>query len=258
MPELPDLQVFSHNLNTLLKEKKLEKIAVPVAKKLNVPVATLKKKLEGQAVKKVYRDGKELHIQFGKDDVLALHLMMHGNLYRYEDKNANKHTILEMEFNDGTGIALTDWQGQATPTLNPDPSEAPDALADDVDFARLKLLLQKKAAIKNLMLDQKVIRGIGNAYADEILWDAGISPFSISQKIPDTKIKALAKSIRKVLTDAEKQIRKADPDRITGERRDFLVIHNAKKKQSPTGGEILIKVTGGRKTYYTEEQEMFE
>jgi formamidopyrimidine-DNA glycosylase len=108
------------------------------------------------------------------------------------------------------------------------------------------------------LLDQNAIRGIGNAYADEILWDAGISPFSISNKIPDTKLKALAKSIKSVLQDAEKQISKSNPDIIGGEIRDFLKIHNSKKKESPTGAPIKFAMVSSRKTYYTDEQELFE
>ena len=114
-----------------------------------------------------------------------------------------------------------------------------------------------RAIVKNVLLDQKVIRGIGNAYADEILWDAGISPFSISNKIPTASIKALVKSIKHVLEHAEKQIKKTNPDIISGEVRDFLLIHNAKKDKSPSGAAILQKTAGGRKTYYTDEQELF-
>jgi formamidopyrimidine-DNA glycosylase len=257
MPELPDLQVFSSNLDKALKGKTVEKVSVPVKQKLNVSVATLTKKLKGQRIKHVYRDGKELHISFG-DNVLALHLMLHGNLYLFEDKNDHRHTVLSLHFSDHTGLALTDWQRAATPTLNPAEREAPDALSKDVNGKRLKEMLQRKTAIKALLLDQKIIRGIGNAYADEILWDARIAPTSVSNKIPDAKVKALARSIKKVLTQAEKQIRKANPAIITGEIRDFLSIHNAKKKESPTGAAIRHSTAGGRKTYYTDEQEVFK
>ncbi|MBT1689947.1 DNA-formamidopyrimidine glycosylase family protein [Dawidia soli] len=257
MPELPDLQVFSGNLNKALKGKTVEKVSVPVVQKLNVSVATLNKRLKGKRVKQIYRDGKELHISVG-DEILALHLMLHGNLYLFEGTNDHKHTVLSLHFTDDTGLALTDWQRAATPTLNPVAREAPDALSKDVNTALLKELLQRKTNIKALLLDQKVIRGIGNAYADEILWDARIAPTSVSNKIPDTKVRALAKSIKKVLTQAEKQIRKANPKTITGELRDFLAIHNAKKKESPTGATIRHSTTGGRKTYFTDEQEVFQ
>jgi formamidopyrimidine-DNA glycosylase len=259
MPELPDLQVFSRNLNKRIAGKKIKKLSVPVTKKLKVSVNKLREALEGQVVKEVYREGKELHISFKNGNVLGLHLMLHGDLYFFEEKNDNKNTIIELFFDDGTGLALTDWQGVATPTLNPEQREAPDALSKEVTTEFLRLQMQKtRTSVKNLLLDQHIIRGIGNAYADEILWDAGISPFSASNKIPGDKIKALAKSIKKVLNDAEKQILKANPDIIKGEVRDFLLIHHSKKTKSPTGAIIHNKVAGSRKTYYTDEQEVYK
>jgi formamidopyrimidine-DNA glycosylase len=138
------------------------------------------------------------------------------------------------------------------------PECAIDALSIELNEAFLQEKLQTKAAIKNVLLDQHVIRGIGNAYADEILWDARISPFSNSNKIPAAKVKALAKSIHKVLQNAEKQIRKTHPDIISGEIRDFLLIHNSNKSHSPTGAVIHNKTVGGRKTYYTDEQELYK
>lgn len=107
------------------------------------------------------------------------------------------------------------------------------------------------------MLDQKIMRGVGNAYADEILWHARISPFSISSKIPEAKLKNLAQSIKTVLENAEKSILKSNPDIINGEVRDFMDIHNSKKKHSPTGAAIIVN-EASRKTYYTNEQELFE
>lgn len=258
MPELPDLQVFSSNLHKKLGGKNLKKLTVVNNKKLKTPAAKLKKSLENQSLKKVERAGKELHFIFENGSVLGLHLMLHGQLFLFEKTNDHKHTIIELLFDDDTGLALTDYQGQATPTLDPEERDAPDALSAKVNYSFLKEALQKKAVIKNVLLDQHVIRGIGNAYADEILWKAGISPFSIANKIPAAKIKQLAKAIKAVLKNAEKQIRTSNPDIISGEVRDFLDIHNAKKKESPTGSAILHKIVASRKTYYTREQELFE
>src|SRR5688500_7422 len=259
MPELPDLQVFSKNLTKTFVGKTVKKVSVPNDKKLNVSVRKLKKSLEDQKLTTVQRVGKELHFQFHNGEVLGLHLMLRGKLYAFEKKNTQKYTIIELLFTDDSGLALTDFQGQATPTLNPKDRDAPDALSDKVNLSFLKAQLAKsKAAVKNLLLDQHVIRGIGNAYADEILWDAGISPLSVSNKIPVEKVKDLAKAIKKVLKDAEKQILKSHPDIITGEVRDFLKIHNAKKKESPTGASSQQKMVNSRKTYFTDEQEMFE
>lgn len=259
MPELPDLQVFSRNLNKLLKGKTVKEVTVPNSKKLNVPVKSLQKSLEQQKLKKIARVGKELHFEFSNGDVLGLHLMLRGQLHTFEKKNDHKHTVIALLFDDDTGLAMTDGFGQATPSLNPEERDAVDALSPDMNAAFLKEQLSStKASVKNVLLDQQIIRGIGNAYADEILWEAGISPFSAANKIPAPKVKALAKAIKDVLQKAEKQILKSHPDIISGEVRDFMAIHNPKQTHSPTGAAIEHKVVGGRKTYYTEEQELFE
>jgi formamidopyrimidine-DNA glycosylase len=257
MPELPDLQVFSHNLDKKLKGKKVKEVSARVTKKLNVPLKELKEHLEGQTVKKVYREGKQLYLLFSKGDILSLHLMLHGGLKLLEGENKEKHTILDLVFEGNKVLALTDWQNAATPTLNPEENKVPDALAKDITVAYMKEKLQTKRNIKTILLDQKVIRGIGNAYADEILWEARISPFSAGNKLPDAAIKSLVCSIKKVLTDAAQEIRKTHPDIISGEVRDFLQIHNAKKKVSAGGAEIRQKEINARKTYYTDEQELY-
>lgn len=259
MPELPDLQVFSRNLNKWITGKKIRTVNIPVTNKLKVSAAKFKQALTGKTITKVYREGKELYIAFTEGHVLSLHLMLHGDLYFFEGRNENKNTIIDLLFDDDSGIALTDWQRMATPTLNPEKRDTPDALSKSINYSFLKQELHKKrTAIKSLLIDQKFIRGIGNAYADEILWDALISPFSVSNRIPDKKIRILAKSIRKVLTNAEKQILKSHPDIINGEIRDFLLIHHSKRAKSPTGAVIHTKVAGSRKTYYTDEQELFQ
>jgi formamidopyrimidine-DNA glycosylase len=257
MPELPDLQVFSRNLTKAFVGKTLKQIKVPVTKKLNTTLPKLKGALEEQKLTAVTRAGKELHFEFKNGNILALHLMLRGKLYAFEETNKEKYTIVELHFSDGTGLAMTDFQGQATPTLNPEEREAPDALSLTLTFLK-EQLGKSKAVIKNVLLDQHVIRGIGNAYADEILWDAGISPFSVSNKIPEDKMKDLHQSIKDVLQKAEKSILKTHPGIIAGEVRDFLLIHNSKKEKSPTGASIEVKAAGARKTYYTNEQVLYK
>lgn len=257
MPELPDLQVFSHTLHRALAGKKLRSLKVVNGKKLKTSTKDLEKALEHAVVEKVYRYGKELHFAFKNGTVLGLHLMLRGKLVWFTEKNEEKYTILEFLFEDGKGLALTDFQGQATPTLNPEEKKAPDALEVSVDYLESKLQ-KSKASIKSFLLDQKQILGIGNAYADEILWEAKIMPMSIGSKIPKGEIKALHKAIIVVLKDAEKQIKATHPDLIGGEIRDFLKIHHHKKKTSPSGAEILQSNAGSRKTYYTKEQELYD
>ena len=258
MPELPDLQAFSRNLDKRLTGKKVEKIHAITTKKLNTPEKELQRALGGSTLTSVSREGKELHFTFDNGNVLALHLMLKGQLHFFEEINEQRFTILEIVFSGGTGLAMTDFQRQATPTLNPEARDAPDALSDDAGFEFLKERLNRsKTTIKKLLTDQKFIRGIGNAYADEILWHARISPFSTCNKIPDAAIRKLSKSIRTVFNTAEETILKANPDIIGGEIRDFMAIHNPEKTQSPTKATIHVQSTGGRKTYFTDEQTLY-
>ncbi len=259
MPELPDLEVFSSNLQKKLSGKKLQKLTVVNKSKLKIPEREFRSGIEGQELKKIYREGKELRLAFANGNILGLHLMLNGDLHLFEKRNEHKYPIIELLFEDNKGLAITDFQGMANATLNPEEKQSPDALSDTVDFKFLKEHLAKtRINIKKFLMEQKVIRGIGNAYADEILWDALISPVSICNKIPEDKIKVLAKSIKTVLGHAIREIIKSHPDIISGEVRDFLVIHNSLKKQSPTGAEIKQIMIGGRKTYYTDEQEVYK
>jgi formamidopyrimidine-DNA glycosylase len=259
MPEIPDLEVFSHNLNKRLAGKTIAKVRVLKTKKLNVSAATLKKNLEQKTMRSIYRSGKELFFECKDGTVLGLHLMLHGKLEWFNKKNSHKFTVLELLFDDDTGLAVTDFQGQATPTLNPEMDEAPDALSKQVNAAFLKKQLQQSnKPVKTLLMDQQIIRGLGNAYTDEILYHAGISPMSISNKIPAQKITQLARSIKTVLKNAQKQIRKIDPAIIGGELRDFMVVHHAKKNKTPGGAAIKHKMLNSRKTYYTIEQKLYK
>ncbi len=258
MPELPDIQVFARNIQKLFGGKKVFKISVPVAKKLNVPITKLKQSIEGKTLKKVYRSGKELRLEFGNGEILGMHLMLRGQMEIIEEKSEKKSMVFEMMFAGGKGLVLLDPFKQAVVMLNPVESEVPDALSKGVNFAFLKAKLNaSKSNIKNFLRDQNNIRGIGNAYSDEIFWEARISPMSIANMIPDNKIKDLVKAIRKVFTWAEKQIMKDHPHQVTRESRDMLRIHNPNKTHSPTGVEIRLKKSGISKTYWTDEQEEY-
>ncbi len=258
MPELPDLQAFSHNLTKRLKGKTLKEITVTESKKLNVSEKELKDALEGHELEKIVRAGKELHAHFKGGRSLGLHLMLHGGLSLYKDGDEEpKFRIITLKFEDGNKLSLTDFQKAATPTLDPKESDVPDALDITTKYLSEKLA-KTKTPVKTVLMDQKVLRGVGNAYADEILWHAEISPFSASNKLPAAIVEKLSESIKSVLEHAEKEILKANPDIISGEVRDFLIVHQPRKKTTPHGETIHQKEVGGRKTYYTEEQELFE
>jgi len=105
-----------------------------------------------------------------------------------------------------------------------------------------------------LLVDQDVVLGIGNAYADEILHEAGVDPASVSGKLPDGVIKDIHEAIPKVLKRAIKEMERAHPDLTSGEPRDHMAVHNADLEKTKNGKPIKTKDVGGKKTYYTEDQ----
>lgn len=183
-----------------------------------------------------------------------MHLMLTGDIYPLEEKFEQRLTIVEFRFEDNIGFALTDRMKNAHIKLNPVDKAGVDAM--DLDFDYLKKALATKTKIKDLLMDQNIIRGIGNGYTDEILWEIRVSPYSLSQAIPDEKITELLRAIKTILKNATKQILEAYPGLITGEIKEFQQIH--RRKVSPTGMPIKVDEKGGRKILYTEEQVMYK
>ena len=256
MPELPDIEVFSYNLKKRFAGKRLAKINVVLGKKLKDKPEDLSRALEGQVLKDVYRAGKEFRFLFSNKVVLGMHLMLTGDIIPFEGKNERKSTIVEFHFDDGTAFALTDRMKNANIQLNPVDKKGVDVMSKDFNFKYLKSVFQRKTNVKSILIDQDIIRGIGNGYSDEILWQTRISPFSVASAIPDEKINELISATKEILTTATEKIMKSHPDLIYGEVKDYQEIH--RRTESPTGYKIHMDEKGSRKTYYTDEQVLYE
>lgn len=258
MAELPDLTVFAKTLNHHFKGQSLKSIEVTVAKKLNVTVKELKDHLEGSKLDLVQREGKTLEFHFSNGNILGLHLMLRGELAMIDKDNPNpKFEIIRFDFGKHGAFAVIDFLKQAKPTLNPKPAKSPDALPiGQQDF--MTLLSKKSVPIKTLLMDQKQLKGIGNSYADEILWQARISPFSIAAAIPNKPATLLYDTMKKTLNDAIDSITKLNGTELRGELRDVLQIHAAHLEKSPIGKPIKSEKLNGRTTYFTEEQKLYK
>lgn len=256
MAELPDLTVFAQILNRKFKGKVLSDLEVTVSKKLNVALPQLKVALVGKELAEVKREGKTLQFHFSGDTVLGLHLMLRGELVELSGNEPPRFQIMAFRFKSDKGFAVVDLQKQATATLNPQPVASPDALAMDEAYF-VALLSKKRMIIKTLLMDQKLVRGIGNSYADEILYEAGISPFSVANAIPERQVKKLYGTLGNVLQRAITEIGNANKNELKGELKDFMRIHSPHLKTTAKGEEIKSEKIGGRTSYYTEAQELF-
>ena len=255
MPELPDVEVFARNLNKVFAHRKLKKLKVVNGKKLPDTARALSAALEGKILNRIFRSGKEFRFAFEDGTQLGLHLMLTGDLFLFEQKNDHHSTIAEFYFDGQTNLALTDRMHNAWIKL--DPVDRPGVDALQLDYPCLKKIFNRKTTVKNILLDQDLIRGIGNGYSDEILWESRVSPYSIASAIPDEKIKELVTIIPKVLNEAIRKIDQAYPGKINDEVKEFLIIHRKENALSPTGRPISVDTKGSRKTYYTDEQVLY-
>ena len=260
MPELPDLTVYAENLAKALVGKKIGSVAFHKLGRLNVSEAELAGALAGAQVTAVERTGKQVSFRTDSGAQLRVHLMLTGGfvLPSAGEPARLDAAVLTITFTDGSVLAVTDPKGWAAVTLNPaTETEAPDALEVTPEYLQQLLIRKPKALIKALLIDQALIGGIGNAYVDEILWAARISPKSAAGKLPPEAVASLAEAIPAVLNDAIKELRKRHPEMVAGEYREFLKVHRPELKRSPTGSPIIKENVSSKRTYYTEEQRLY-
>jgi len=258
MPELPDLEIFSNNLNKRLSGKIVTEVTAYKTKRFNVTLETLNHELKNTTLSEVKRVGKGIHFLFSSQQVLEVHLMLKGGFDIVRDEAGIKYKIFSLHFEDGESLVISDSESLVKLTLNPTLSSVPDALEVTLDYLKAQLKKKKSKKIKAFLIDQTIVRGIGNAYVDEILWESRIAPVSLCGKIPEETVNGLFNAIKAVLTNAIEEIKGHQPDLLKGEYRDFLKIHNRKNRLSPTGQAIHYAKIASKTTYYSDDQQLYE
>jgi formamidopyrimidine-DNA glycosylase len=261
MPELPELTVFAENLAKSVTGKNIVHARYHREKRLNVTHDDFAKALESSKIERVERVAKEICFYLDNGTFFSVHLMLNGGFLIGSAKEVEKlgNLILSITFADGSALAVTDPKGLVTVGLNRRPAtEVPDGLKVTEEYLVSMFKKQPKVLVKPFLIDQARIGGIGNAYSDEILWLARISPKSPVGKLPPEAVKALVRAIPAVLNEAIAEIRKRRPDALAGEIRDFLKVHGPGLKKSPTGALIMKEQIQTKKTYYTEEQVLYQ
>jgi len=261
MPELPDLEVFKINIFSKITSKRLIGLEVFNQKKVNNSQTKLVDELKGKELLSINRIGKELFFDFGDNKRVAVHLMLNGEMAIVDKANIGeiKYKIFSFIF-EKESLVFMDMGGLCTIKYMPEINKTPDVFDNTftlkyfLDVAHIK----PRVNVKAFLIDQSIAKGIGNAYADEILWSARISPRSIVGKIPDDVLTTLYASIGTVLRNAIESIKIISPDIISGEERSFLKIHNKTKKKSETGYPIIIEKIASKTTYFTEEQVLYD
>lgn len=219
MPELPEVEVVRRGLDAHLVGRKILAAHVfhPRAARHQLGgIREIEDNLAGATVTAALRRGKFLWLTL--DDAplaLLVHLGMSGQmLVKTATEEANKHLRASLELDDGSQVWSVDqrtfgywWFGD---TLDGVPLRvthiAPDLLDSELDIVALSTLLKTKSSeIKRLLLNQEIVSGIGNIYADEMLWEARIHPGQPANDLSFSRLQALLRAGQQVMRRALEQ-----------------------------------------------------
>jgi formamidopyrimidine-DNA glycosylase len=217
MPELPEVEVVRSGLERHLIGRQISRVEVlhPRAIRRHIPGAKdFQSRLVGRAITALRRRGKYLWFELDDEQALIGHLGMSGQfLLLPSDSDYEKHLRLRFEFSDwNTQLRFVDQRtfgGMSIDELNDDriPTTISHIARDPFDpefdvTAVVTNLRSRDTEIKRLLLDQTVISGVGNIYADESLWRAKIHPRRLGSSLKRDPLELLIESATQVMSDA--------------------------------------------------------
>ncbi|MFI5495551.1 Fpg/Nei family DNA glycosylase [Actinoplanes sp. NPDC051859] len=257
MPELPEVEALAAYLRERAVGHTVERFEVSSFSALKTydPAPSA---VAGLPVTDAGRHGKFLDVSLGDELHFVVHLARAGWLhYRDSFKSPNPlkpgsgPIALRVRLDDGSGFDLTEagTQKSLAAYLVRDPAEVPgvarlgpDALAVSRDeFA--ERIRSRKGQIKGVLTDQEVLAGIGNAYSDEILHVAKLSPFALTSKLTDDQITTLYEAMREVETDAVTRSVGQKAAELKGEKRAGMRVHARTGLPCPVCGDTVREVS---------------
>ena len=262
MPELPDIVVYIEALEKRICGSTLERVRVASPFLLRTAVPPLSS-VEGKKVVKLRRLGKRICFGLEGDLWLVLHLMIAGRLHWYDEraKAAKGRSVAVFEFSTGS-LTLTEAGTQKRASLHVVDGEAgledlnPGGLevfdASLAEFAHA--IRAKNHTLKRALTDPRILSGIGNAYSDEILFAAQLSPFTLTQKLGDDEVKRLFAAIKSTLIDWVERLRaeavNGFPEKVTAFRPD-MATHGKYGQPCPRCGSKIQRIRyGSNETNY--------
>jgi formamidopyrimidine-DNA glycosylase len=259
VPELPEVEALALDLGARLDGHAIAKIhiaAFSALKTFDPPLSAL----EGTMVDSVTRHGKFLDIEAS-----GIHLILHlarAGWVRWRDevptvppKPSSKSTLaLRVVLDDQSGLDITEagTRKSLAAYVVRDPQDVPgiarlgpDPLADDFTIDRFAEILQREGRkqLKGVLRYQSTIAGIGNAYSDEILHAAKMSPFKPANGLTDAELTTLYDAVRTTLGDAVARSRGLHASELKGEKKSNLAVHGQTGKPCPVCGDTVLEVS---------------
>ena len=264
MPELPEVETTVRGLERVLKGRRVSRVEARRPDLRRALPVDLGQRLTGACVTNLGRRAKYGLIDTDRGDTLVFHLGMSGR-WRIAPSEIEKHDHFILETDEGTVLALNDARRFGSLDLVPTDglSEWPPFAAlgpepFDLDSAGLRTALKgRKAAIKLLLLDQRIVAGLGNIYVCEALFRARIGPKRAGGSVSLARLDRLVPAIKAVLAEAIKAggstLRDfASPDGELGyfSKRFDVYGREGEPCRSGCGGIVRRIVQGGRSTFY--------
>ncbi|MGE5576880.1 MAG: bifunctional DNA-formamidopyrimidine glycosylase/DNA-(apurinic or apyrimidinic site) lyase [Syntrophothermus sp.] len=267
MPELPEVETIRRSLVGRVVGRTITGVEIYLPKAIkNLPEEEFARRLGGTTIRELGRRGKHLIIYLSSGDALVIHLRMTGQLlFLPADMRRHKHTSVVFLFENGQALHFVDQRKFGCLHLVPAGEWAevssmreigPEPLSDEFTLKYLiQALAGRSGRIKALLLDQTLVAGIGNIYADESLFLAGIHPARPASSLSGAEVERLYRAIREVLaegiTHRGTTVRNYyDGEGKAGEFQERLAVYGRGNQPCPRCGTPVVRSrVAGRGTY---------
>lgn len=269
MPELPEVETVRRGLKQLIIGKKIVGVDTDWEKIMNGGLDLFRAQLIGHSFTSIDRRGKYLLLRLDGDLTIVSHLRMEGKYALMTDKNEPRQRFQHVwfTFSDGSQLRYYDSRKFGRMTIVPTGQEyaeinglakmGPEPVASDFKVPDFKArLMRHKKAVKTVLLDQNVVAGIGNIYADETLWMSKIHPEQAANTLSDAQIQVLHDNIIKELATAIKFKGTTvhsfvDAKGASGGFQNKLEVYGKKGEPCPRCGTVIEKIkVNGRGTHF--------
>jgi formamidopyrimidine-DNA glycosylase len=258
MPELPEVETVVRQLRPACVGQRIAEVTLRWPRHIATPgPRQFRRRIRGQAITALNRRGKFLVFSL-TDDFLLIHLKMSGDLQVVPNGKPGKHDHTIFHFENNTELRFNDTRKFGRVYLVADPEEVtgglgPEPLAPGFTAGQLGgLLAARRRPLKPLLLDQTVLAGVGNIYADESLHRAGLHPQRRSDSLTPGEARALWRSLRRTLNLAIRHNGSSiDWMYRGGEHQNHLRVYGRTDEPCLTCGAPIRRITlGGRSTHF--------
>lgn len=260
MPELPEVETVVRELNARVQNRVIKAIHVFWSRSLQNPADEFERLLPGKKIIRVSRRGKYIFVHCSGSILFSIHLRMTGKLIFRLTERERKHLRIEIDFADGSALYFVDsrkfgkmklWP-PAKPILaelGPEPLETSTVL-------RVLRGLKTMRPIKAVLLDQKILAGLGNIYADEALFLSGVHPLTPAASLKKIEQKRLSLAIPEILLHAIDRKGTTLRDYRTtrnssGGNQDHLSVYGLSDRPCPKCRNLIRRIRiGGRSSHF--------